>query len=65
MKFRYLGDNKIMMAFGYDFSDGSTPDIADGHVISKLISNSHFEPVEIITPLQEQKKRGRKPRDKK
>lgn len=66
MKFRYLGEKQVMTAFGYDFSHGNIPDITDGHVISKLLSNSHFEAVEVIEPIQkpnpEPKKRGRKAR---
>ena len=46
MRFRYLGNKDEMTAFGYDFSGGNTPDVADPHAIKKLRGNSHFECVE-------------------
>lgn len=46
MRFRYLGDKDDMTAFGYDFRDGTTPDVTDAHAIAKLSGNNHFEAVE-------------------
>jgi hypothetical protein len=46
MKFRYVGDKADMRVFGYDFSDGQTPDVTDEHAIKKLSGNSHFEEIE-------------------
>lgn len=70
MKFRYLGDKETMTAFGYDFSDGAIADVQDMNAITKLLHNSHFEPMEeqVITIPEEvktqkqPKKRGPKPR---
>lgn len=45
MKFRYIGDNEEMKAFGHDFSNGATPDVTDEFVIRKLSGNNHFEAV--------------------
>lgn len=45
MKFRYLGKNEGMIAFGYDFSGGATPDVTDEMAVRKLSGNSHFEVV--------------------
>ncbi len=45
MKFRYVGDKEEMKAFGYDFSNGETPDVTDETVIRKLSGNCHFEVV--------------------
>lgn len=46
MKFRYLGEKEDMAVFGYDFSNGSTPEVTEELVITKLSGNSHFEAVE-------------------
>lgn len=45
MKFRYLGKNEGMTAFGHDFSGGATPDVTDEVAVRKLSGNSHFEVV--------------------
>lgn len=46
MIFKYLGDHKDMQAFGYDFSNGATPDVTDEMVIAKLQGNPEFDVVE-------------------
>jgi hypothetical protein len=43
MKFRYLGNHNTMTAFGYDFSDGATPDVKDKDAIKRLSANREFE----------------------
>jgi len=45
MKFRYLGKNETMIAFGHDFSNGQTPDVTDEKAIKRLSTNHHFEEV--------------------
>jgi hypothetical protein len=45
MKFKFLGDTKNMKVFGYDFSDGATPDVIDEFAIAKLMGNAEFEAV--------------------
>ena len=45
MKFRYLGKNESMSAFGHDFSGDATPDVTDETAIKKLAGNSHFEAI--------------------
>ena len=49
MKFRFLGDTKNMKVFGYDFSNGATPDVTDEKAIAKLFGNAEFEAVEELT----------------
>lgn len=46
MRFKYLGENKGMKVFGYDFSGGKTPDVTDEKVIKKLSGNREFAMVE-------------------
>lgn len=46
MKFRYLGKNEEMRVFGYDFSDGATPDVTEEKFIAKLKGNAEFEVAE-------------------
>ena len=46
MRFRYLGDKENMTAFGYDFSNGATPEVEDANAVHRLNGNSHFEAVE-------------------
>lgn len=60
MKFRYLGDKKDMQAFGYDFSNGATPDVTDEFAIMKLSGNNHFEVAESFEEVKEPARRGRK-----
>lgn len=43
MKFKFLGDCKEMVAFGYDFTEGKTPDVTDEKAIHKLSNNAEFE----------------------
>lgn len=56
MLFKYNGDHKKMIVFGYDFSDGpvDVPE-EDKHAIIKLAGNSHFDEVsgeeEILTTI--------------
>jgi hypothetical protein len=45
MKFRYLGKKEDMKVFGYDFTNGNTPDVTEAVFIAKLSGNSHFEAV--------------------
>jgi hypothetical protein len=45
MKFRYIGKKEEMKVFGYDFSNGATPDVTEETFIAKLSGNSHFEAV--------------------
>jgi hypothetical protein len=45
MKFKYLGKDENMVAFGYDFSEGQTPDVTDGNAIARLTGNPYFEAV--------------------
>lgn len=48
MKFRYLGDHVEMKVFGYDFTNGATPDVTEACFIGKLSNNSHFEAVKEV-----------------
>jgi hypothetical protein len=62
MKFKYLGDKKDMVVFGYDFSDGQTPDVTDEKIIQKLTDNSHFEAVDgEEKPKPAKEKKGKEP----
>ncbi len=45
MKFRYLGKKEDMKVFGYDFTNGATPDVTEDIFVAKLSGNSHFEAV--------------------
>ena len=45
MKFKYLGTNPYMIAFGHDFSGGATPDVTDERAIKKLSGNREFAAV--------------------
>lgn len=61
MKFKFLGDTKNMKLFGYDFSNGATPDVTDEKAIAKLLGNAEFEAVEggktFGTPVKEKKQK--------
>jgi hypothetical protein len=48
MRFRYIGDSKEMVAFGYDFRNGGTPEVTDPHAIGKLSGNRFFEAVFVM-----------------
>lgn len=56
MKFKFLGDTKNMQVYGYDFSDGATPDVTDDFVIAKLQGNKEFEAVGAAVKPQKEKK---------
>lgn len=43
MKFRYIAEKENMSVFGYDFSNGATPDVIEEIYIRKLSGNNHFE----------------------
>jgi hypothetical protein len=43
MRFRYIGSNENMTAFGYDFRDGFTPEVTDDNAIKRLSGNRYFE----------------------
>ena len=62
MKFKFLGDTKNMKVFGYDFSNGNTPDVTDEKVIAKLQGNKEFEAVEegktFGAPVKEKKQKA-------
>jgi hypothetical protein len=45
MKFRYIGSNDNMTAFGYDFRDGKTPEVTDENAVKRLSGNRFFEAV--------------------
>jgi hypothetical protein len=45
MKFRYIGSNENMTAFGYDFRDGNEPEVTDDNAIKRLSGNRYFEAV--------------------
>lgn len=70
MKFQYIAENNPMTAFGYDFTDGATPDVTEAHIIHKLAHNSHFQALGDIAELpvtpnaepQTKGKPGRKPK---
>jgi hypothetical protein len=74
MKFRYIGINENMTAFGYDFRDGKTPEVTDENAIKRLSGNRFFEGVapaeakEAATSVADaiaevpKKKPGRKPK---
>jgi hypothetical protein len=49
MRFRYIGDSTEMIAFGYDFRNGATPEVTDPHALRKLSGNQFFEAVEEVT----------------
>lgn len=64
MIFKYLGGHKDMQAFGYDFSNGATPDVTDEKTIAKLQGNAEFEAVEVKTfgaPVKEKKQKAVEP----
>ncbi len=52
MKFKYLGDKQDMAVFGYDFSNGKTPEVTDAFAIGKLTNNMEFETVVAPVPVQ-------------
>lgn len=71
MKFKFLGDTKNMKVFGYDFSDGATPDVTDEKAIAKLLGNAEFKAIEDApaqpappTPAKEEKPKGEKKEEK-
>ena len=59
MKFKYLGTNPYMVAFGYDFSGGATPDVTDERAIKKLSGNREFSAVGDSPAAVEDKPQGR------
>lgn len=59
MKFKYLGTNPYMVAFGFDFSGGATPDVTDERAIKKLSGNREFTTVEDSPAVVEDKPQGR------
>lgn len=68
MKFKFIGDCKKMTTFGYDFSDGATPDVTDEKVIAKLLGNAEFEAIEegktFGSPVKEKKQKAVEELDK-
>ena len=66
MKFKFLGDTKNMKVFGYDFSNGATPDVTDEKAIAKLLGNAEFEAVEKVAPPapKDEKAKGDKKEEK-
>ena len=66
MKFKFLGDTKNMKVFGYDFSNGATPDVTDEKAIAKLLGNAEFEVVEApqTPPVKEEKAKANKKEEK-
>ena len=65
MKFKFLGDTKNMKVFGYDFSNGATPDVTDAKAIAKLQGNAEFEAIEdgktFGSPVKEKKQKAVEP----
>lgn len=62
MKFKYLGTNPYMIAFGYDFSGGAAPDVTDERAIKKLYGNREFASVNdspAAEPDKAEKSQGR------
>ena len=47
MFFKYNGDKKIMISYGYDFSEFKTVEVPDEDtfVIKKLTGSSHFDEI--------------------
>jgi hypothetical protein len=45
MRFRYIGSNENMTAFGYDFQDGNAPEVTDDNAIKRLSGNRFFKAV--------------------
>lgn len=66
MKFKFLGDTKNMKVFGYDFSDGATPDVTDEKAIAKLLGNAEFKAIEDAPapPAKDEKPNGGKKEEK-
>lgn len=58
MKFHYLGEEEDMVVFGYDFTNGNTPDVTEETFIRKLSGNSHFAAVvePVARPAKTEKK---------
>lgn len=66
MKFKFLGDTKNMKVFGYDFSNGATPDVTDAKAIAKLQGNAEFEAIEEAPapPAKDEKTKADKKEEK-